>query len=99
MLLGRRNIHILDGKQGFTARHRAPFQSSIMPKAIKLISPISTYLTQVSNNENLLNRQTWKEHPVPHTPAKPCNWRRRQDVFVTSPFRGMLVDFGERRMF
>ena len=48
-------------------RHRAPFQSSIAPKGIKLLSSISTKPTQMSNNENLLNRRTWKGYPVSHT--------------------------------
>ena len=38
---------------------------------LKLINPlyslhVSKQPTQVSNDENLLNRQTWEGHPVPH---------------------------------
>ena len=54
------------GNQGFQSEARAQAESSIAPKGIKLLPSISTQPTQVSNNENVLNRQTWKGIPVSH---------------------------------
>ena len=52
------------GSQGFQGEARALSQSSILPKGMKLLSSISTQPAQVSNNENLPNRQTWEGIPV-----------------------------------
>ena len=53
------------GNQGLRARYQPPFQSSIVPKGIRLLS---TQPTQVRNDENLLNRQTGRDTQC-RTPA------------------------------
>ena len=61
---------ILDGKSGVSGRGiEPPFFSlpSCYIKGRKLLFSISTQPTQVSDNENLLDRQTWQGYPVSHT--------------------------------
>ena len=45
---------------------RAQVSFSIVPQGGKLLSSISTQPTQVTNNENVLNRQTYEGIPVWH---------------------------------
>ena len=44
------------GNQGIQGVARAQVQSSIVPKGIRLLSSISTQPTQLTNNDNVLNR-------------------------------------------
>ena len=52
------------GVQGEASRPLSLFNRA---KGMKLLPSISTQQTKVSNNEDLLNRQTWQGYPASHT--------------------------------
>ena len=54
------------GNQGFQGGARAPAQSSIVQGRNKAANSYLNVTTQVSDNENVHNRQTYEGIPVSH---------------------------------
>ena len=55
------------GNRGVSGQGNEPSVfDRLLIKGVKLLSSISTQSTQVGNNENLLNKQTWQGYPVSH---------------------------------